>query len=122
MKRSVVIAGCLGVAVLLAGLVSAITESAAVLGVTPAGIGLYLAVGIGLPQYLLYRTSRSPLQLGLTILAVAGAAIAILVGLVRGSLHADWGTGFIVLLVYVVVGNLLGAGVRAFRSGYRSGS
>ncbi|MBZ6496259.1 hypothetical protein [Natrinema longum] len=122
MKRSLVVVGCLGVAVLLAGLVSAITESTAVLGVTPAGIGLYLAIGIGLPQYLLYRTSGSSLQLGLATLAVAGAAIAVLVGLVRGSLHADWGTGFIVLLVYVVVGNLLGAGVREFRAGYRSGS
>ncbi|WP_081704404.1 hypothetical protein [Natrinema sp. J7-1] len=60
MKRSVVIAGCPGVAVLLAGLVRAITESTAILDGTPAGGGLYLAVGIGLPQYLLYSTSGPP--------------------------------------------------------------
>ena len=120
MNDSNVVAGCLLLAVVTAGLVGAVTASSAVFGATPVGVGIYLAVGIGLPQYLLYRESGSSLELGLAILAVASAALAVLLGLARGAPHGDWGLGLVTILLFVVLGNLLGAAVREFRAGFRS--
>ena len=120
MNDSSLVAGCLALAIALAGLVSAVTESLAVFGSTPVGVGIYLAVGIGLPQYLLYRDGGSPVELGLATLAVASAALAVLLGLVRGAPHGDWGLGLVTILLFVVLGNLLGTIVREFRAGFRS--
>ena len=113
--------GCPALAIALAGLVSVVTESLAVFGATPVGAGIYLAVGIGLSQYLLWRKRGSSLELGLSVLALAGAALAIGIGLARGAPHGDWGLGLVTLLLFVVLGNLLGTIVREFRAGFRSG-
>ncbi|WP_254764569.1 hypothetical protein [Natrinema marinum] len=109
-------------ALLLAGVVSAITASPAVLGTTPVGIAVYLAIGVGLPQYLLSRHSGSRLQLGLAALAVVGATVAMIAGVVTGSPNAEWSGGLVAILFVVVVGNVVGAGVHEFRAGYRSRS
>ncbi|SEP97692.1 hypothetical protein [Natrinema salaciae] len=122
MNDSAIVGGCLAVAVLLAGIVSVVTETTAVLGLTPVGFGVYFAVGIGLPQFLLYRNSGSSLQLGLSILAVVGAAVAVIAGVVTGAPHDEWGLGLVTILLVVVVGNLLGAVTREFRAGFRSGT
>lgn len=122
MADSRIVGGCLGLSILLAGAVSVVTGSSTVLGTTPAGVGIYLTVGIVLPQYLLYRETEAPIRLGLAALAVAAAALVVTVGLVRGTLHADWGPGLAAILLVVVLGNLFGAIVREFRAGYRSGT
>ncbi len=109
-------------ALLLAGIASFLTEIPAVLGVTPVGIAIYLAVGVGLPQYLLSRRSGSALQFGLAAFAVVGAAVAVIAGVVTGSPNAEWDGGVVSILLVVVFGNAAGAGVRAFRAGYRSAS
>jgi|GEM_PF-757817 len=83
---------------------------------------LYLAVGVGLPQYLLSRRTGSRLRLGLACLAAAGGAFVAVAGIGTGSLHAEWSGGLVAILFAVVLGNVLGAGVREFRSGYRSTS
>jgi hypothetical protein len=115
-----VVGASVTLAFLLAGVVSAITESSAVLGVTPVGIAIYLAVGVGLPQYLLSRRTGSRLRLA--CLAAAGGAFVAVAGIGAGSLHAEWSGGLVAILFAVVLGNVLGAGVREFRSGYRSTS
>ena len=122
MADSRIVGGCLGLSILLAGAVSVVTGSSTVLGTTPAGVGIYLTVGIGLPQYLLYRETEAPIRFGLAALAVAAAALVVTGGLVRGTLHADWGPGLAAVLSVVVLGNLFGAIVREFRAGYRSGT
>lgn len=122
MADSRIVGGCLGLSILLAGAVSVVTGSSTVLGTTPAGVGIYLTGGIVLPQYLLYRETEAPIRLGLAALAVAAAALVVTVGLVRGTLHADWGSGLAAILLVVVLGNLFGAIVRGFRAGYRSGT
>ncbi|MDS0474905.1 hypothetical protein [Natrinema sp. 1APR25-10V2] len=124
MRNGLFVGGCLTLSVLFAGIVSAITASPAVLGVTPVGIAIYLTVGVGLPQYLLSRRSSSRLQLGLAGLAVAGGAVVLIGGVATGSPNAEWSGGIvaILLVLVLVLGNALGAGVREFRAGYQSTS
>ena len=123
MRESVVIAGSLGLAILSAGIVALLTGShATFLGGSPVGVAVYLVLGIGLPQYLLSRESGSSLQLGLAALAVAGAVVSVLVGFAIGAPTDEWPFGIALILLFVVVGNVVGAGVREFRTGYRSGS
>ena len=119
MNDAVVIGGGLGLAVLLAGAVSLLTGSPAILGVTPVGIAIYLGVGIGLPQYLLSRRDGSSLRLGLAVLAVAAGVILAAVGVALGAPNDAWGIGIVPILFVVVIGVLVGSGVRAFRAGYR---
>ncbi|WP_408958152.1 hypothetical protein [Natrinema sp. 74] len=107
-------------AFLFAGIVSVLTESPAVLGTTPVGIAVYLAVGIGFPQFLLSRRDESALQFGLAALAVVGAAVAVIAGVVTGSPNAEWSGGLVAILLVVVLGTTLGTAVREFRAGYRS--
>ena len=122
MRDVPLVGSSLVLALLLTGIASFLTESPAILGVTPAGIAIYLAVGVGLPQYLLSRRNGSALQFGLAALAVVGAAVAVIAGIVTGSPNAEWGGGVVSILLVVVFGNAAGAGVRAFRAGYRSAS
>ncbi|WP_049924605.1 hypothetical protein [Halopiger djelfimassiliensis] len=122
MNDSIVLGGSLCLSFVLAGVVSVVTGSPAVLGMTPAGLAIYLAVGVGMPQYLRSRRRESPLPLGLAAFAVGGATIATVAGLAFGSLNEAVGLGIVPILTLVVLGPLLGAGVREFRAGYRSGS
>ncbi|QCS42388.1 hypothetical protein [Natrinema versiforme] len=122
MNDALIVGSSLAVAILLGGITGTLTESAAVLGITAAGIAIYLAVGIGLPQYLFARRSGSPLQFGLAVLAVGAAASVVVAGVATGTLHDESGPGFVAILLVAVLGNAVGAGVRAFRSGYRSAS
>ena len=109
-------------AVGLAGVVSVVTESVAILGHTPIGLAIYLAVGIGLPQFVLARRTGSSLRLGLAVLAVGSAALSLFAGVVTGSLTAAWPFGIVPILFLVVFGVLIGSGIRAFRAGYRTRS
>ncbi|MFP8953943.1 hypothetical protein ACLI4Z_13390 [Natrialbaceae archaeon A-arb3/5] len=120
MNESLLVGSSLVAAVLLTGIVSVLTGSGAVLGLTATGIAIYLAVGIGLPQYLLSRRNGSSVRLGLAALAVGGAVITMVAGLTVGSPNEPVGVGLVPILLVVVVGNVLGAGVREFRAGYRS--
>ncbi|WP_436344312.1 hypothetical protein [Natronorubrum sp. FCH18a] len=109
-------------AVVLAGVASIVTGSFAILGHTPIGLAIYLAVGIGLPQYVLSRRTGSPLRLGLAVLAVGSAALSVLAGAVTGSVTAEWRLGIVPILFLLVFGVLIGSGIRAFRAGYRTRS
>lgn len=122
MNDILTVGSSLAATIVLAGIVGALTESPAVLGITAAGIAIYLAVGIGLPQYLLARRSGSTLQVGLAVLAIGAAASVVTAGVATGTLHDDSGPGFVAILLVVVLGNTVGAGVREFRFGYRSAS
>ncbi|ELY64422.1 hypothetical protein [Natrinema versiforme] len=122
MNDTLTVGSSLVAAIVLAGIVGALTESPAVLGITAAGIAIYLAVGIGLPQYLLSRRRGSTLQVGLAVLAIGAAASVVAAGVATGTLHDDSGPGFVAILLLVVLGNAVGAGLREFRSGYRSAS
>ena len=122
MNDSRVVGLSLLLAVSLAGVVSVVTDSLAILGQTPIGLAIYLAVGIGLPQYVLARRIGSPIRLGLAVLAVGGAALAILVGAAMGSLTGEWRIGIVPILFLIVFGILIGSIVREFRTGYRSRS
>ncbi|MFC6767759.1 hypothetical protein [Natrinema soli] len=122
MNDSAIVASSLAGAIVLASIVSALTESPAVLGLTAVGIAIYLAVGVGVPQYVLSRRSGSSLQLGLAVFAAIGAVIATAVGIATGSLHEESGIGLVSILLVVLLGNTIGAGVREFRAGYRSES
>ena len=90
MNDRLVVGGCLVLSILSAGVVSTLTGSPATFfGATPIGIAIYLAVGIGLPQYLLSEKHGSPLRLGLAVLAVAGGSLAGLVGVAIGALTEE---------------------------------
>ncbi|WP_222918688.1 hypothetical protein [Natrinema sp. SYSU A 869] len=122
MRGALLVGSSLVVAFLLAGVATVVTESPAVLGVTPIGIAIYLAAGVALPQYLLARRRGSALRLGLASLAAAGAAFVVIAGVATGSLNAERSVGLVAILSVIVLGTALGAGVREFRSGYRSAS
>ncbi len=107
-------------ALVVSGAVSVTTESPAVLGMTPAGIAVYLVIGLAVPQYLLARRERSPLRLGLAAFGAAGAVLALVVGGIGGDVNATLSIGLPTVLAVVVLGVLLGAVVREFRVGYRS--
>ncbi len=115
-----------GVGILLAvpssGLVSWLTSSVGVLGTTPAGIGIYLFVGVAGPQYVLPRRSDDPLRLGVAVLAAVGALLALGWGVPGDGLHGEIGVGLTAVLAVVVFGVLGGAVVREFRTGYRTTS
>lgn len=122
MNESTVVGGSLLLAVALAGIAGLLTGSVSVLGVTPLGVAIYLAVGIGLPQYMLGRQRGSPLRVGLAALALIGAVLAVAAGVLTGTTTQEANIGIISILVVVVFGTLLGAVVREFRAGYRAGS
>ncbi|WP_226007146.1 hypothetical protein [Natrinema salinisoli] len=122
MNDALVVGGCFVLALLLAGITGFLTASPAILGVTAAGTAIYLAVGVGLPQYLLSRRSGSSLQLGLAVFGVVGGVSAAIAGIATGSPHDETTIGLVGILFVVVLGNVIGAGVREFRTGYRSTS
>ncbi|WP_440771590.1 hypothetical protein [Natronorubrum sp. DTA28] len=122
MNDSRIVALSLLLAVGLAGVVSVVTDSLAILGHTPIGLAIYLAVGIGLPQYVLARRTGSPLRLGLAALAIGGAALTVLVGAAMGSLTEEWRLGIVPILFLAVFGILIGSIVREFRTGFRTRS
>jgi hypothetical protein len=97
----------------LAGVVGAATGTPALLAATPAGAGIYLAVGLGVPQLYVGRRTGDKQRLGLGVLAVAAAAVAFVGGSVL-----DARVPLVELLVVVVAGNGLVSTVRAFRQGY----
>ena len=113
-----------GVGILLtvpsSGLVSWLTSSVSVLGTTPAGIGIYLFVGVAGPQYVLPRRPDDPLRLGVAVLAAVGALLALGWGVPGDGLHGEAGVGVSAVLAVVVFGVLGGAVVREFRTGYRA--
>ncbi|WP_276254368.1 hypothetical protein [Halomontanus rarus] len=121
MNERSLVAGSLLLAIVLAGIVTVLTESLAVLATTPTGFAIYLGVGVGLPQYVLSRRTDSPLRLGLAVFAIVGALLVLLGGLAFGDPHGEWGSGITGLFI-VVVGVLLGAIWRSFVGGYRSGA
>ncbi|WP_114575841.1 hypothetical protein [Saliphagus sp. LR7] len=114
------VAGSLLAAIVATAAVSLVTESPAVLGATPTGIAVYLVVGLAVPQYLLARREGSPLRLGLAAFGAAGAALALIAGGIGGNVNATLSVGLPAVLAIVVLGVLLGAIVREFRTGYRS--
>ncbi|SDJ62097.1 hypothetical protein [Natronorubrum texcoconense] len=122
MNDSRVVGFSLLLAVGLAGVVSVVTDSLAILGQTPIGLAIYLAVGIGLPQFVLARRTGSPLRLGLAALAIGGAALAVLGGAAMGSLTEEWRLGIVPILFLAVFGMLIGSIVREFRTGFRTRS
>ncbi|WP_226479429.1 hypothetical protein [Natrinema amylolyticum] len=122
MRDARLVGGSLVVAFLLAGLATVVTESPAVLGVTPVGIAIYLSVGVALPQFLLARRYGSTLRLGLASLAAAAAAFVVIASVATGSPNAEWSGGLVAILFVIVLGTVLGAGVREFRAGYQSSS
>lgn len=109
----------IGLAVLASGLLSWITGSLAVLGITPAGIAVYLFVGVAGPQYVLARRRGDVTGLGIAALATCGALLALIGGVLVGNLHGEGGVGVTAVLAIVVFGVLGGAVVREFRAGYR---
>jgi uncharacterized membrane protein (DUF4010 family) len=85
-------------------------------------MAIYLAVSVGLPQYLLSRRSGSSLQLGLAVLGLVGGLGAMIAGVATGSPHDESSVGLVGILFVVVLGNAIGAEIREFRTGYRSAS
>ncbi|OLZ40869.1 hypothetical protein A6E15_07640 [Natrinema saccharevitans] len=120
MNDARLVGGSVLCAFLLAGIVTVVTGSPALLGGTPIGIAIYLTVGVALPQYLLSRRRGSALRLGLASLTAAGAAFVLIAGVATGSPNAAWDIGLVGILFVVVLGTSIGADIRAFRDGYRS--
>ncbi|WP_121740775.1 hypothetical protein [Natronorubrum halophilum] len=122
MNESRVVGLLLLLAISLAAVASAATESVAILGGSPIGLAIYLAVGIGLPQYVLARQTGSPLRLGVALFAVGAAVLSILAGVAMGTVTEEWGFGIVPILLLVVFGVLIGRSVDELRAGYRSRS
>lgn len=102
------------------GVISAATNTATYLAVTPVGIAVYLMVGIGAPQAFLGQKNGTSMELGMGVLAIVAGLISLGLGVLGGEILADWGSGFINLLLILVVGIMLWAGVREFKEGYAS--
>lgn len=102
------------------GAISAATNTATILAVTPVGIAVYLVVGIGGPQAFIGQQNGSSMELGMGVLAIVAGFISLGVGALGSGVLADWGTGFINLLTILVVGVILWASVGQFSEGYAS--
>lgn len=120
MRDVFLVGSCFVLAVSCAAVASAVTASPAVLGITPVGIAIYLLVGVGLPQSLLFRRTGSTFRLGLATLALVGGTTAVIVGVATGSPNAERSGGIVAVLLLAVLGSGLGAAVREFRDGYGS--
>jgi hypothetical protein len=120
MEESRVVAAGVLAAVGLAAAASYATGSAAVLGVTPLGVAIYVGVGVALPQFLLARRTGSAVRLGVAALAGGVAAFALLVD--ATAFGGAGGIDLVTALAVLVVGVTLGAAVREFRAGYRARS
>jgi hypothetical protein len=102
------------------GVISAATNTATYLAVTPVEIAVYFIVGIGGPQAFIGQQNGSSLELGMGVLAIVAGLISLGVGVLGSGVLANWGTGFISLLLVLVVGITLQAGIRQFAEGYSS--
>ncbi|PGF14477.1 hypothetical protein CP556_20345 [Natrinema sp. CBA1119] len=102
------------------GAISATTNTATYLAVTPVGIAVYLIVGIGGPQTYIGQQNGSSMELGMGVLAIVAGLVSLGVGVLGSGVLADWGTGFVNLLLILVLGIILWAGVRQFAEGYSS--
>lgn len=102
------------------GAISAATNTATYLAVTPVGIAVYLVVGIGAPQAFIGQQNGTGTELGLGVLAIIAGVISLGLGVLGGGVLVDWGSGFINILLVLVVGIIFWAGVRQFSEGYSS--
>ena len=118
-ERRVVVAGIV-VAVCVNAVLGVVSGTATLLAVTPVGILVYLVVGVGLPQFAVYRRTASAGALGASVLAAVLSGTVFVAALLDGGLWSDWGGEFVTLLLLAVVGALLGASGREFVDGYRS--
>jgi len=107
-------------AIILAGVASYWTGQETLLGGTPLGVGIYLAIGVGLPQLLLWRRTSETARFAIGILAVGGAFLAVIWGFFTIGLAGTWHASISVILVLallIVIGWTI---VREFLSGFRS--
>ncbi|WP_323677736.1 hypothetical protein [Halorubellus sp. PRR65] len=118
-ERSIVVGGVV-VAVCANAVLGAVTETATLLAVTPVGVLVYLVVGVGLPQLVVYRRTASTGALGTSVLVGVLSGAVLVAGLLGGGLWSDWGGWFAALLLLALLGVLLGVSGRAFADGYRS--
>ena len=102
------------------GVISVATNTATYLAVTPVGVTVYFIVGIGAPQAFIGQQNGTSMELGMGVLAIVAGLISLGVGVLGAGILADWGTGFINLLLIIVVGIILWAGIRQFKEGYSS--
>lgn len=102
------------------GAISAVTNTATYLAVTPVGVAVYLIVGIGAPQAFIGQQNDSSMELGMSVLAIVAGLISLGLGVLGTGILADWGSGFINLLLILVVGIILWTGIRQFKEGYSS--
>jgi len=105
-------------AVGVAAAVGAVTDTPAVLGLTPAGAAVYLLVGVALPAVLGRRAGGDPAALGLAALAALAAVAVLALAAVGAAPDGPW---LVAVLLVVVVGALVGAAVRSFRAGLAAG-
>lgn len=120
-SRNVALAGVVA-SVALALLVSALTNTAAYVELTPVTVAIYLLVGVAVPQYVISRQTGSATSLGLAAFAAAGGTLALGAGALTVGLMGTWGPDLIAVLLLVVVGSFLGEIGRAFLAGYRGAS
>lgn len=102
------------------GAISVATNTATYLAVTPVGVAVYLIVGIGAPQAFIGQQNGTSMELGMGVLAIVAGLISLGVGVLGSGVLADWGAGFINLLLILIVGIFLGTGIRQFAAGYTS--
>lgn len=127
-RENAILAGGLVVALVATAVVSAVTTSAAVLGVTPLGIALFLVLGIAAPQSLLARTEGDRERLVFAALAVVAGVAVLLAGAARGvsagtsalaGINRVWDLGFYAALAGLGIVFLVVVG---FWRGYRQGA
>lgn len=102
------------------GAISVATNTAMYLAVTPVGVAVYLIVGIGAPQAFIGQQNDSSMELGMGVLAIVAGLISLGLGVLGSGVLADWGAGFVNLLLILVVGITLWVGIRQFAEGYTS--
>jgi hypothetical protein len=100
--------------------ISIATNTATYLAVTPAGVAVYLIVGIGAPQAFIGQQNESSMELGMGVLAIVAGLILLGLGVLGFGIFTDWGAGFINLLLILVIGIILWTGIRQFKEGYSS--
>ncbi|MEF8773116.1 MAG: hypothetical protein V5A23_03610 [Halobacteriales archaeon] len=101
-------------AVVTAGVVGGVPDSAALVAGTALGAGIYVIVGVAAPQLVVSYRDGDPVSRGVGAIAAAAGVGVVVAGQVT-SLAGRWFRG---ALLVVVVGTLFGVGVREFRAGY----
>ncbi|WP_226042798.1 hypothetical protein [Natrinema sp. DC36] len=119
MKFSYVSLVCVIASLTINGAISAVTNTATLLAVTPAGIAIYLIVGFGGPQAFLGQQTDSSMQLGTGVLTIILGLISLGLGALGSGILTEWGLGFINLLTLLGIG-MIWASIWGFEEGYSS--